>query len=792
MTSILRNAALAVAAAALLALPLLGARPAPTETRRPVWVYLDAAAVRDAPVRLGEAALRRRRAQQIPLYDNDRTIPDRVLRRIAATGAEVRTASRWLRAVSVDASPAELAALARLGFVARIEPVRALAVTDAARNAVRGARAEEDSAFYGVNYRALNMLGIPRVHDLGFTGSGVRVAILDTGFERQHEALFGRIVGSQYDFIYRDSIVANQPGEPGDQERQGTWVWSLLGAFLPGLIVGPAYNATFYLAKVDLEPGDTRLDEDRWVAAAEWADSLGVNIISSSVTFRYEFTDGTDYQFPVLDGNTTPTTRAADEAARRGILVVQSIGMTLLGDGSLAAPGDADDIMTVGAVDYAREPVHQGTLASARGPTASGRTKPDVVAPALDLVAATSATLDGVDRGLTGTVFATPLIAGGAAQFMEAWPSISRNPVAIRRAFRLSAHNANNPDNRIGWGVPDVASAIMFPEGLDATTVVQSDPNGIVNSIAPTFSWSAPLVHPATRPIQYVLEVARDTGFTQLLARDTTVDAFSVQLEHALTAGTTFYWRVVATSRNGIVRRSTLGRAPSGTAFTVPDWVRQLNLTEANATTDSTRPTLRWSALDAPPPAGPFTFDVEVLARDRTVVERERDLSGTTRAWRVPSPLSPNAAYTWRVIARSATGVVDTVESVQPFVVNAATAPPATLLYQNFPNPFPRLDLGFAGTNVWFDLANESDVQLSVHDLRGRLVRALIPRVSCPSVRLPAGSYGRPGADPIECVLTRWDGRDESGERVPGGIYVLRLVADGKVEYRRMLYQPQQ
>jgi subtilisin family serine protease len=776
--------------------PDAAGEPQPTYA---VWLYLDSAAARsDAPPALGPAALARRRAQGIPLRDVDRPIAPRLVQLIRQTGARVRVESRWLRAVSVEATVPQLHALQRLPFVRRIQPVGRLQAAVGPR--LSGAMAagqssgrtgllveapEPDSASYGVNYRAMAVMGIPQVHELGLSGQGVGIAILDTGFERQHEALRGRIVGGQYDFINSDTVVANQPGEAaaGDQERHGTSVWSLIGGLTDGLIKGPAYNATFFLAKVDsvarfdFEPGDTGGDEDRWVDAAEWAEEMGAKIISSSVFFRSDFSDRPPIPFQELNGNVTATSIAAKQAARSGILVVQAIGNALRADGSLAAPADADSILAVGAVDLNGEPVDLGVTSSARGPTSDARRKPEVVAVGVNLAAANSVNEVGLTYGLSGTSYSTAIMAGAAALFMEAWPELSAQ--AVRRAFLLAGDHAESSNNLVGWGLPNLGAAIMFPEGLATSSISTA-------TLAPVFNWSG-LLYDKLRPITFTLRLATDSLIEQVVATDSTRDALSLTLRAPLRPGSVLWWRVTARSPNGITRRS-----DTGGPFTVPDWVTQITLAGDQETfTETTRPEFAWVPLPAPPPIGPLTYDVEVLANGTLeVVQFQRNLTDTRTT--MPLPLTANVAYRWRVIAHTQGGQVDTVTSANPFVVNSSEDPPATVLFQNFPNPFPT-DLGLTSTRIWFNLAASSIVELTVHDLRGRLVRTLIPaRPSCSIQLLPAGLYGRPGSpvDGDDCILTTWDGRDQQGERLPRGIYVLRLLANGKPEYRRMLYQP--
>jgi len=764
-----------------------------------VWLYLDPAAARStAPPALGWLALARRQQQNVALLDGDRPIPPPLIAAIRRTGAEVRVESRWLRAVSVNATGAQLRRLRRLSFIQHMAPVGKLLTASVRRQfparadvgestALTALTPEDDSVFYGIDYRAMAALGIPPVHELGLSGQGIGIAILDTGFERQHEALFQRILGAQYDFINGDTIVANEPGDStgSDQERHGTWVWSLIGGFDPGLIVGPAFNATYFLAKVDAEPSDTQADEDRWVHAAEWADSLGARIISSSVFFRSDFTDQPEIPFQDLNGDRTPTTIAADEAARRGILVVQAVGNALRADGSLSAPADADSILSVGAIELNGEPVDLGVASSARGPTADARIKPEVVAVGANLAAASSTTLVGLNYALGGTSFSTAIMAGAAALFMEAWPAL--NAMAVRRAFQLAGDHAQAPNNLVGWGQPNLGAAIMMPEGIAPASVAPTDLTGNPTSLAPAFSWSAPLIYPGLQPVTYHLELAGDSLFQQVVTTDTVHDAFSLALRYPLRPGQLLWWRVWAESPNGI-RRTSAVAGP----FTTLHWTTLVTLAGDQPTfSETTRPVLTWTALPAPPPIGPLTFDVEVLAHGTgEVLQRVRNIGTTT--FTVPSPLTPNTAYRWRVIAHAQLGGVDTVTSLHPFVVNSTEAPPATILYQNFPNPFPNFDLGMTSTHIWFDLATAAIVELTVHDLRGRLVRTLIPaQSSCPIVQLPPGVYGRPGSpDDGNCILTAWDGRDEAGERLPRGVYVLRLLSNGVPQYRRMLYQP--
>ncbi|HSJ08282.1 MAG TPA: S8 family serine peptidase [Longimicrobiales bacterium] len=786
----------ALTGAALAAALLLGTSTRDT-TLYGVWIELDAAAAASSLPAAVSDAVRARRG----VLDTDRPINPQLVRSLEDAGATVRHASRWLRAVAVDADAATLRRIRRMPEVTGIRAIREGYAADGsaarARRAVgapRMAGLQQDSAFYGGLYPALRELNIPVLHEMGYTGDGIRIAILDTGFNLTHEALADVAVGRMRDFINRDNNVANEPGEQvtPNPEVHGTRVWSLLGGHQPGQLVAGAYGATYYLAKVDVAGSDSRGDEDRWVAAVEWADSLGVHIINSSIGFRDDFVDGPPIPYGTLDGNTTTTTRMADEAARRGMLVVVAIGNGGPNSGTLWAPADADSVISVGGVDSLtanRLPVPLDS--SARGPTADNRLKPELSARGANLVAASAEGPSLYDRDMAGSSYAAPLISSAAAVFMDAWAEVSDLSImAVRRALMLAGTNATAPNIVVGFGVPDVAAAVMFPEGLDATSVGATDLDGNLTTIGPSFLWNAQLVHPRFRPIRYRIEVATDALFQNIVYTDTVSDAFAHTARRPLRP-TTGFWRVVATSPQG-VRRTTEARP-----ITVPSWVRLLSLNDAQPMFISeTRPVLEWRPLAAPEPLGPFIYDVDVLTLTGQVVQRIEGLTGTSSV-RVPSVLTPNESYRWRVIARSRTGQADTVTSMSPFVINSDDAPPATLLYNPFPNPLARFGDGPGqGMSIWFDLAEETEVELAVYDNRGRLVRRLIPGApGCGRVRLPARLYGRAGQTfagsvPDGCALTHWDGMQEDGSPTPRGVYVVRLRAGGVLDSQRIIVMP--
>src|SRR5690606_11802283 len=165
---------------------------------------------------------------------------------------------------------------------------------------------------YGMALAPLQQIGGPAAHAFGSRGRGIRVALLDTGFKRSHGALAPLTVLAARDFVNGDTIVSDEPLDPSGTENHGTGVWSLLAAYRPGTLIGPAFEAEFALAEIAL-PG-AREDEALWVQALGWAvDSVGADVVVSSLGFRF-FSDGSSYDVLDLDGNTAVSTLAADEA----------------------------------------------------------------------------------------------------------------------------------------------------------------------------------------------------------------------------------------------------------------------------------------------------------------------------------------------------------------------------------------------------------------------------------------------------------------------------------------------
>jgi hypothetical protein len=686
--------------------------------------------------------------------------------RAAGLGARVRVRSRWLHAISVDAPTAALRALALDTDLRRIQPLgRFLLAPRPSPTAPGDTCPAGGDPVLGPSEMPYRQLRLRPLTDAGVDGTGVRIGIFDSGFDTQNPAFTGITVTAQYDFVFGDTIVRNEPVDDPSAQGHGTAVWSLFAGDVPGRLHGVARGATYLLAKTEDVRSERRVEEDNYVAALEWADSIGVDIVSSSLAYLI-FDNGFSYTPSQLNGDVAVTTVAADLAAQRGILVVTAAGNSGPGAATLWTPADGDSVLAVGAEDSL------GTVAafSSRGPTADGRIKPDFTAPGVDVCVVTG---NGVVRRLAGTSFATPLLAASAALVKQLHPAML--PMALRAAFRRWATNRAAPDNSRGWGRPDVTAAATFPIGVTPIAPVTG-----LASVTPTFTWTVGGVPPSATPVRYQLRIARDSGGVPLVDTAlTNVETYDLRI--ALKPGAPLLWRVDATAATG-------DTASTGVVgpIAVPAWATLTSLSAAaGATTDSVQPTFTWTSPTIAAPPGPFSYDLFVQRVSESVPDfGVAGLAGTS--FRIPSPLERNTAYHWSLVAHVGS---DTSLSTSrgSFLVLDASTPSATLLYQNFPNPFPTA--GRDSTCLWFDLATTGLVELDILDLRGNSVRRFVPGPAFPPI-LPAGRYGRGQAGGATCdPHLMWDGRAADGRLLPAGVYLYKLKAPGIVLFKRIVFR---
>lgn len=710
-------------------------------------------------------------------FSQDSWPPSKTGDALSGLSTRIRTRSEWLKALSLEAPLNSLPALKALPGVERVRAVARgrTGLLPAPFPSGLGPLMTPPAvdSIYGGLGQSLQTVGIPTAHDLGFFGAGVRIGILDGTFLQDHVTLRGRSPLAARDFVDLDPSPFPDVADPPGSASHGTALWSILSGNLRGVLVGGAPEAEILLARIRGFDALTPVDEDRWVEGLEWLESQGARIVLSGVSFR-EF-QGSAHTLEDLNGDRTPSTMAADEAARRGVLVVTPVGNNGPAFQSLEAPADGDSVLAVGAVDSRGTP----TVFSALGPTADGRDKPDLYAPGLSVEAASGLDARTLER-VAGTEFAGAIIAGAVALVVEAYPD--RSPMELLEMLARSA----SPDENLVLGIPNTASAILFPDGLFLLPLQEIGGEGEVTNLAPQFQWTAPTLHPLGLPVTFHLELSEDSLFRSLALSDSVVGTFARRPADPLPPRTRLFWQIRARSAQGVERI-----ARSAEALSVPSWVTlEVFNDPSGSELTEVQPEFRWSSPEVSSPAGPLLYDLQILSdRESELIQEYSDLD--RREFRITAPLPFNLPLRWRVIARSRGGTADTVTSAGPFVVTSGAKPPATILYQNFPNPFPNVEFGGMETRVWFDLAEESEVELAVYDVRGRLIRSLIPARGCPQVRLTPGLYGRePGRHPDPCVTLSWNGLDDRGRDVPPGVYLLRLRAGGVADVRRVVYWP--
>ena len=456
-----------------------------------------------------ERALKRR-AKSLPpdrLIDElDIPISESALARIRQTGVKIRTVSRWLNAVSVEASTEQLQRINALPIVSHCEPVvqfkrphllpSSILPLSLVKSAVQGLN-------YGPSISQLTNIKVVDLHAIGVNGTGVLIGMLDDGFNnyRTHAALKNIKVIAAHDFIHNIDDVSLQPWESTtspDQGNHGAGTLSAIGGFDDGHMIGAAFGASFLLAKTEMDSSggiaDFNSEEDTYVAGLEWAERLGADITSSSLGYK-QFLSTPTYTTSDMNGRTTKVALAAVIAARKGVLVVTAMGndgyisgkgnLLQRADTTLISPADADSIVSVGAASS------DGELAvfSGCGPTADGRIKPEVVAQGMGIYWADGTTTTGYEI-VSGTSCSTPLVAGAAALILSVHPQLTNMQVrdalmrtTIQRRDGTS-ETAVYPNNYYGNGFVDAYAAALSigPVFSNAPVVTVLDSQLIVST----------------------------------------------------------------------------------------------------------------------------------------------------------------------------------------------------------------------------------------------------------------------------------------------------------------------
>jgi len=408
---------------------------------------------------LSQRALERRERANIPVVENDLPVSPTYLTELKNNGLQIHGVSRWLNAVTLIADSSEIKKAHALPFVKSIEYIGPhLKFRNPSNRPVKKRKPEPDYPKPGgtqnpMGYTTLqnSLLNIQPLYAAGYRGKGIWVAVMDGGFTNADTMPFFDSVGIQgrlypgWDFVERDAGLF-------EAAAHGTSVLSVMAANLPGYFVGGAPDATYFLLKTEDTGGEYPVEEANWISGAEWADSIGVDIINASLGYT-SFNDTTlSHTYATLNGRTAIGSRGAAIAATKGMIICNSAG----NEGNdgwhyIGVPADAPGLIAVGAVDS------DGARAnfSSFGPTPDGRIKPDLVAPGDDVVVAGNV---GTELGVSsGTSLASPMLVGAIAALWSAYPE--KNAAEILDAVFQSADQYEHPDNERGWGLPDMTNA---------------------------------------------------------------------------------------------------------------------------------------------------------------------------------------------------------------------------------------------------------------------------------------------------------------------------------------------
>lgn len=409
---------------------------------------------------LGARALERRQRLNIAIDSIDLPVNPKYVKELEKKGARIHNVSKWLNGATVIATEAQAKKLEKLPFVTSVSKYgRRAVMVDTTTNKYGEGRDTTtlpyqpyDSNYYALGYPQIQQLGGVRLHQQGFEGQGVLVGVCDGGFPGvDTHSVFaalrneGRIVATRDFVAHRPSVFC--------ANDHGTMVLTTMAGFIPGRYVGTAPKASYALCITEDTWTESRIEELNWVSAAEFLDSLGVDVINSSLGYKGFDDTSTRYNYEDLDGLTALMSRGCEIAASRGIVCVNSAGNEgNEGEHSISVPADAEHIVSVGAV------WQSGTIArfSSYGATYDHRVKPDVCA--MGVLAYVASPLGGYLRA-NGTSFSSPIMAGMVACLRQAAPNAS--VAEVHRAVRMAGSYADKVNNRYGYGIPDCGRALM-------------------------------------------------------------------------------------------------------------------------------------------------------------------------------------------------------------------------------------------------------------------------------------------------------------------------------------------
>jgi len=397
----------------------------------------------------------------IPVYK-------RYVTEIEKAVSKIRQKSKWLNAISAEINRTQINSVADLEFVSKIELVERYKRVKENEEFNIETNQNDNSGHNGILIDTLNygtgssltqitQINVNQVHNDGIFGQGILIANFDAGFSNLTHEVFTTYpmnIVSTYDFQNHTPVLAGH--------SHGTATLSLVGGYKPGELIGPAFKSDFILARTEVDPTETPAEMDNWIAAAEWADSLGADVITSSLGYLDFDPPHSSYTWQDMNGNTLPVTIAADIAVNKGIVVSNSAGNNGIDvNNTLIGPADGDSVITVGAVNS----TGVRSSFSSVGPTTDvpPRFKPDVMAMGSNnYVAGTSG---NTYYNGSGTSFSCPINSGVCALILSANKFLT--PIQVRDILRKFGSNSNTPNNLIGWGIIDAKESVDTARKLD-------------------------------------------------------------------------------------------------------------------------------------------------------------------------------------------------------------------------------------------------------------------------------------------------------------------------------------
>ena len=417
---------------------------------------------------LSARAIERRTKQNISIDETDLPIVPAYIDSVRLSGdVIVLDQSKWLNQVCIQTTdPVALQKINSFSFVIKTQPVKRLMPLprDEFSQQISSEKFKEEinnfttaaSAFsndhyaYGYSYNQIHIHDGEYLHNKGFHGEGMLIAILDAGFYHYKSLPAFDSVSFKDQVIETHDFVDNEESVNED-DAHGMMCFSIIAANLPGQLIGSCPNARFLLYRSEDVSSESPVEEQYWIAAAERADSAGTDVITTSLGYNLFDNPVFNYSYSDMNGHTSMIAKAATLAAKKGIIILAAAG----NEGTtewhfISTPADADSILTVGAVDAAGTPAGF----SSYGPSADARVKPDVASVGLGTAISSSS---GTIVSGNGTSFATPNLAGLVTCLWQAFPDFTN--MQIIKAVQKSSSIYDHPDNRTGYGIPDFKKA---------------------------------------------------------------------------------------------------------------------------------------------------------------------------------------------------------------------------------------------------------------------------------------------------------------------------------------------